>query len=90
MFGVTIDVIANPVSAPGIRRVVTFAGNPTTGELNNIILRTLDGAHATGVGRVLRMPHREGIRALLERTLRRATGSSRDPGFPVIEFLNMD
>ena len=90
MRGVTIGVIANPVSARDIRRVVTFAGNLQTGERVNIILRMLGAAHATGVERVLMMPDRGGIRALLERTLRRATGSSHDPTFPSIEFLDMD
>jgi predicted polyphosphate/ATP-dependent NAD kinase len=90
MDGATIGVIANPVSARDIRRVVTFAGNLQTGERVNIILRMLGAAHAAGVDRVLMMPDRGGIRALLERTLRRTTGSSHDPTFPTIEFLKMD
>ena len=90
MRGVTIGVIANPVSARDIRRVVTFAGNLQTGERVNIILRMLGAAHATGVERVLMMPDRGGIRALLERTLRRATGSTHDPTFPTIDLLDMD
>ena len=54
------------------------------------ILRMLGAAHATGVERVLMMPDRGGIRALLERTLRRAAGSTHDPTFPAIEVLDMD
>ena len=82
--GPTIGLIANPVSARDIRRVVANAGNLQITDRVNIVLRVLQAAHAAGVARALVMPDRGGIRALLERHLRRA-----DASLPAIEFLDM-
>lgn len=81
----TLGVIANPVSARDIRRVVAHAGNLQVTERVNIVLRLLQAAHAAGVGRALLMPDRGGIRALLERHLKRG-----DTSLPAIEFLDID
>ena len=80
-----IGVIANPVSARDIRRVVAHAGNLQITERVNIVLRLLQAARAAGVGRALLMPDRGGIRALLERHLKRG-----DASLPAIEFLDME
>ena len=80
-----LGVIANPVSARDIRRVVANAGNLQITDRVNIVLRVLQGARAAGVERALLMPDRGGIRALLERHLRRG-----DESLPAIEFLDMD
>ncbi len=80
----TLGVIANPVSARDIRRVVAHAGNLQITERVNIVLRLLQAARAAGVRRALLMPDRGGIRALLERHLRRG-----DNGLPAVEFLDM-
>lgn len=80
-----IGVIANPVSARDIRRVVAHAGNLQITDRVNIVLRLLQAARAAGVGRALLMPDRGGIRALLERHLRRG-----DASLPAIEFLDME
>ncbi|MBX3603620.1 MAG: NAD(+)/NADH kinase [Piscinibacter sp.] len=69
---ITLGVIANPVSARDIRRVVAHAGNLQITDRVNIVLRLLQAARAAGVERALLMPDRGGIRALLERHLRRA------------------
>lgn len=81
----TIGVIANPVSARDIRRVVAHAGNLQITERVNIVLRLLQAARAAGVARALLMPDRGGIRALLERHLKRG-----DATLPAIEFLAME
>jgi predicted polyphosphate/ATP-dependent NAD kinase len=82
---VTIGVIANPVSARDIRRVVAHAGNLQITDRVNIVLRLLQAARAAGVGRALLMPDRGGIRVLLERHLKRG-----DHSLPAIEFLDME
>lgn len=82
---ITIGVVANPVSARDIRRVVAHAGNLQITDRVNIVLRLLQAARAAGVQRALLMPDRGGIRALLERHLKRG-----DPSLPAIEFLDME
>lgn len=81
----TLGLVANPVSARDIRRVVANAGNLQITDRVNIVLRMLQAAHAVGVRRVLAMPDRGGIRALLERHLRRG-----DSTLPAIEFLDLE
>jgi len=51
-----------------------------------MLLRVLSAAGACGVTRALLMPDRGGIRALLERHLKRGV----DPAMPRVEFLPMD
>ncbi len=84
----TIGVIANPVSARDIRRVVANAGNLQTSDRVNIVLRMLAAAAACGVARALLMPDRGGIRALLERTFRREHGLGH--AYPQTEWLDME
>ncbi len=81
----TLGLVANPVSARDIRRIVANAGNLQITDRVNIVLRVLQAARATGVERALLMPDRGGIRALVERHLKRG-----DPTLPAIEFLDMD
>ena len=81
---IRIGVIANPVSARDIRRVVANAGNLQITDRVNIVIRLLQAAHALGVQRALLMPDRGGIRALLERHLRRG-----DARLPHIDWLDM-
>ncbi|MDE2159111.1 MAG: NAD(+)/NADH kinase [Burkholderiales bacterium] len=76
-----LGVIANPVSARDIRRVVANAGNLQITDRVNIVLRLLQAARAAGVRRALLMPDRGGIRALLERHLRRGDDSLPDIGW---------
>ena len=80
-----IGVVANPVSARDIRRIVANAGNLQITDRVNIVLRLLQAARAAGVGRALLMPDRGGIRALLERHLRRG-----DATLPRIDWLDME
>ena len=87
--GPTIGVIANPVSARDIRRVVANAGNLQISDRVNIVLRLLSAAAACGVARVLMMPDRGGIRALLERSLKRDRHAVHGEHWPALEFLDM-
>jgi len=77
-----LGVIANPVSARDIRRIVANAGNLQITDRVNIVLRMLQAARAAGIVRSLLMPDRGGIRALLERHLRRD-----HHGLPAIDWL---
>ena len=83
----TIGIVANPVSARDIRRIVANAGNLQITDRVNIVLRVLSSAAACGVTRALLMPDRGGIRALLERHLKRP----HEPlsPYPQVEFLDM-
>jgi len=84
----TVGIIANPVSARDIRRVVANASNLQTSERVNIVLRLLSTLASLGVPRVLMMPDKAGMRTLLSRQLGREThGGSH---FPVVEFLDFD
>jgi predicted polyphosphate/ATP-dependent NAD kinase len=88
----TLGIIANPVSARDIRRVVANAGNLQITDRVNIVLRVLSSAAACGVERALLMPDRGGIRALLERHFKRqahAPGDAHATRYPRIEFLDM-
>ena len=84
MAGPTIGLVANPVSARDIRRVVANAGNLQITDRVNIVIRLLQAARAAGVARALLMPDRGGIRALLERHLKRG-----DAALPRIDWLDM-
>lgn len=80
-----LGVVANPVSARDIRRVVANAGNLQITDRVNIVLRMLQAARAAGVARALLMPDRGGIRALLERHLKRG-----DSTLPAIHWLDFE
>lgn len=84
---VTVGLIANPVSARDIRRVIANASNLQIAERVSIVLRALSAMHACGVERVLMMPDRGGIRALLQRSLQREHNLHHS--FPAVEFLDM-
>ena len=67
-----VGIIANPVSARDIRRIVAYAGNMQITDRANIVLRLLAGLGAVGIERVLIMPENSGIRAHVMRGLQRA------------------
>jgi len=83
----SIGLIANPVSARDIRRIIANASNLQIADRVNIVLRVLTAAHSLGVEHVLMMPDNGGIRALLQRHL--ARGHSQHQRWPVVEFLDM-
>lgn len=83
-----VGIIANPISARDIRRIIANASNLQIAERVNIVMRLLSVLRALGVGRVLMMPDKAGIRAMLTRNLSR--GAKAHHGFPDLEFLDMD
>jgi predicted polyphosphate/ATP-dependent NAD kinase len=86
--GPTIGIIANPVSARDIRRIVANASNLQTADRVNIVLRVLTTLAALSVPRVLMMPDKGGIRALLSRQLERERNLHH--AFPAVEFLDFE
>ncbi len=83
-----VGIIANPVSARDIRRIVAYAGNMQITDRANIVLRLLAGLGAVGIERVLVMPENAGIRQHVMRGWQRSShwGEAR---FPDIEYLDM-
>lgn len=83
-----VGIIANPVSARDIRRVVTHAGSLQIADRAGIVLRALAALAAGGVGRVVMMPETGGIRGHVVRGIERsrACGEAR---FPELVFLDM-
>jgi predicted polyphosphate/ATP-dependent NAD kinase len=81
-----VGLVANPVSAHDIRRVIANASSLQIADRSNIVLRVLAGLAATGVSTVLVMPDRKGITALLERNLAR----ERNLGRPLPEVQVLD
>ncbi|WP_372604213.1 ATP-NAD kinase family protein [Actibacterium sp.] len=83
-----VGIIANPVSARDIRRIVSHAGNLPINDRANIVLRMLTGMAAVGVEEVVIMPENGGIRTQLMRTIAREErmGVSR---FPKVTYLQM-
>lgn len=83
-----VGIIANPISARDIRRVVSHAGSLQITDRANIVLRILAGLAATGVGQVAIMPENAGLRGHLMRALTRSKNSG-EGHFPEIEYLAM-
>lgn len=83
----TIGIIANPASARDIRRVIANASNLQISDRVNIVLRVLTAVASMGVGKVLMMPDKSGLRAMLARHLERE--SNLHHVFPRVEFLDM-
>ena len=83
-----VGIIANPVSARDIRRIVAYAGNMQITDRANIVLRLLSGLGAVGIERVLIMPENSGIRQHVVRGLQRSDklGEAR---FPAVEYIDM-
>jgi predicted polyphosphate/ATP-dependent NAD kinase len=83
-----VGIIANPVSARDIRRIVANASNLQTSERVSIVLRILSTLAASGVERVLMMPDKSGISSMLLRSLSRERKLNR--AFPEVEFVPME
>lgn len=83
-----VGIIANPVSARDIRRIISYAGNLPINDRANIVLRMLTGLARVGVDQVVMMPENAGIRTQLMRSIGREErmGTAR---FPKVEYLEM-
>lgn len=83
----TIGLIANPVSARDIRRVIANASTLQVADRANIVLRALAALGSVGVEKVYAMPDRKGIQSLLGRSLERERQLGRT--LPAVDFLDM-
>ena len=83
-----VGIIANPVSARDIRRVVANASSLQIVDRANIVLRALAALAAAGVTDVVMMPDMSGIRSHVMRGIEhsRRCGEAR---FPRLSFLEM-
>ena len=85
---VKVGIIANPISARDIRRVISHAGNLPINDRANIVLRMMAGLAASGVSEVVVMPENGGIRFHLERSVTRETRLGH-MNFPRLRYLDM-
>ena len=88
MIGPIVGIIANPVSARDIRRVISHAGNLQITDRANILLRILAGLAASGIKQVVMMPENAGIYGHLRRALSRQTQVDKIR-FPQLQLLDM-
>ncbi|WP_395684784.1 ATP-NAD kinase family protein [Aestuariivirga sp.] len=84
---VAIGIIANPVSARDIRRVIANATALQITDRANIVLRVLSCVKACGVDHVYMMPENGGIRHHVRRGIDRAENQGLKH-FPQIEYLD--
>lgn len=82
-----VGIIANPVSARDIRRVVANASSLQIADRANILLRVLAALAACGVSQVLMMPERGGIAGHVVRGMARAR--VQGGRFPGVSWLDM-
>ncbi len=82
-----VGIIANPVSARDIRRIIANANSLQLADRVNIVLRLLSALAGCGIDRVMMMPDREGLRVMLTRHLARHQGP--DAGLPRVDFIPM-
>ncbi len=82
----SVGIIANPISARDIRRVVANAGSLQIADRANIVLRVLAALAACGIAEVVMMPERGGISTYVRRGMERALGEER---FPHVSLLDM-
>ncbi|MCB1378647.1 MAG: NAD(+)/NADH kinase [Alphaproteobacteria bacterium] len=85
--GNAIGIIANPVSARDIRRVIANATALQITDRANIVLRVLSCVKACGVDHVYMMPENGGIRHHVRRGIDRAENQGLKH-FPQIEYLD--
>jgi predicted polyphosphate/ATP-dependent NAD kinase len=85
--GPVVGIIANPVSARDIRRVIANATALQITDRANIVLRVLAALKAAGVERVVMMPENGGIRQHVRRGIDRAEAGRRGD-FPHLWHLD--
>lgn len=83
-----VGIIANPISARDIRRVVANANSVQTADRANIVLRALAALAACGVGEVVMMPERTGVCGQVLRAIERSN-AQREARFPRLTLLDM-
>ncbi|MBP8025245.1 MAG: NAD(+)/NADH kinase, partial [Neisseria sp.] len=85
---IRVGIIANPVSARDIRRVMSHAAGLPLAERANMVLRIVQALAACGVDEVWLMPETEGLRTHLARLLPAAAAESVYP-LPELVWADM-
>jgi predicted polyphosphate/ATP-dependent NAD kinase len=83
-----VGIIANPVSARDIRRVVARATSLQIADRANIVLRVLAALAACGIEQVVIMPETGGIRGHVMRGIERSR-SLRETRLPNVAYLDL-
>jgi len=83
-----VGIIANPVSARDIRRVIANATALQITDRANIVLRVLACLKACGINDVVMMPENGGIRSHVKRGLDRSHNRG-DTEFPNLTYIDM-
>lgn len=83
-----VGIIANPISARDIRRVVASANGVQVADRANIVLRALAALAACGIEEVMMMPERGGIATHVTRGMERSSAQG-EARFPRLTHLNM-
>ena len=83
-----VGIIANPVSARDIRRVIANATALQITDRANIVLRVLACLKACGIGDVVMMPENGGIRSHVKRGLDRSHNRG-ETEFPDVTYIDM-
>lgn len=83
-----VGIVANPVSARDIRRVIANATSLQITDRANIVLRVLACLRSCGVTDVLMMPEKGGIRGHVQRGLQRSANRG-DEQFPAVRYVDM-
>ncbi len=84
----TVGIIANPVSARDIRRIIAHAANLQITDRANMVLRILAGLHHAGIDNVVMMPERAGLGVHIQRGLKQAQYADHTR-FPTLSWLDM-
>ncbi len=84
----TVGIIANPVSARDIRRLITNASSLQVADRANIVMRMLASLGSVGVKHVVMMPDNGGVRGHVQRGLIREKNTG-GRAWPKLEFLEM-
>ncbi len=84
----TVGIIANPVSARDIRRLLTNASSLQIADRANIVMRLLAALGAIGIKQVMMMPDNGGVRGHVQRGILRESNAG-NTHWPEIEFLDM-
>ena len=83
-----VGIVANPVSARDIRRVIANATSLQITDRANIVLRVLACLKSCGVADVLMMPENGGIRRHVQRGLTHSANCG-DGQFPNVHYVDM-
>lgn len=86
----TVGIIANPVSARDIRRIISNASNLQTSERVNIVMRLLSTLFSCNVNDVYMMPDKAGLTAMLLRSIKKEHAQSKGIQlYPDLHFVDL-